>query len=260
MEALLMDNRPIGVFDSGLGGVSVLKTFVEMLPDESFVYYGDNKNAPYGEKTKQQIADLSADCCRFLQGNDVKAIVIACNTATAASIERLETEFETPILGMEPAVREADKVDGDGKILVMATRGTLSLERYNERVKELGLVGHTIEVPAGDIVLLVEGGKAQTEEMRDTVYKLLSPHSGEKVKAIVLGCTHFVQVKNIIGEVGAGIWPSVKVIDSNSVVLGQLESLLDANDMRASNKERTVTFDTSGEYDFYKPLFDKLMG
>lgn len=255
-----MDNRPIGVFDSGLGGVSVLKTFVDMLPNESFVYYGDNGNAPYGEKTKQHIADLSADCCRQLINKGAKAIVIACNTATAASIERLNDEFDLPILGMEPAVREASQIDSEGKVLVMATRGTLSLERYNERVKELGLVGQTIDVPAGDIVVLVEGGKAQSEEMRETVKGLLSPHASEKVKAIVLGCTHFVQVKNIIGEVGKGIWPGVQVVDSNSVVLKQLEQLLDENDLRGSGEgERSITFDTSGDYDFYKPLFDNLL-
>ena len=128
----------IGILDSGVGGISVLRTAVQLLPNENFIYYGDNKNAPYGPKSLEEIRSLSAHAIDHLLDQQVKALVIACNTITSAYASILREKVDLPVIGMEPAVKPASLARGDGKVLALATRATLSLEKFSRLMESYG--------------------------------------------------------------------------------------------------------------------------
>jgi glutamate racemase len=132
----LNKNSSIGVFDSGLGGLSVLATLQKLLPNESYIYVGDSKNAPYGTKSKEEVLELSRQICNQLVSLDVKAIVIACNTATSAAVNQLREEYDIPIIGMEPAVKPALR-QSKGKVAVLATEMTLKEEKFQKLIESL---------------------------------------------------------------------------------------------------------------------------
>lgn len=254
-----MDNRPIGLFDSGLGGLSVLKSFVEAMPEESFIYYGDNGNAPYGDKPVEEITRLSMDCCRFLIDRGVKVIVVACNTASAASLTAMREGFDLPIVAMEPAIRPASQMLQGGKMLVMATTNTLSLNHYQSRIREIGMVEKAINLPCREIVDMVERGQMDTPEMDGLINSLLRPLAGENVDVVVLGCTHFIHVYDTIYRIASSIWEGVKVIDGNEGTTRQLQRVLLQHGLEGGNTERYVEFHTSGEDEVYFPLFKELI-
>ena len=133
-----MQDQPIGVFDSGVGGISVLKTMRRILPNERFIYYGDNLNAPYGTRPEAEIRSLTFDSVRVLMDRGVKALVIACNTATSAAVESLRASLELPIIGMEPALKPAALSHEGGTILVMATPATLRQKKFHDLMRHYG--------------------------------------------------------------------------------------------------------------------------
>ena len=200
-------DRAIGIFDSGLGGLSVLKRLRQELPAEDFLFYGDQKNAPYGEKTEETVRALSLDAYRFLQEKGVKATVIACNTATSAAAPYLRELFpEDIIIGMEPAVKPAvedlrkdlPKKQNSRKILIMATEHTLKGERLHQLISRFGDPSQFLLLPSPGIVRLLEAGKGDSPEMEQYLHDLLLPYQKEAISSIVLGCTHFPFVKNQI--------------------------------------------------------------
>ena len=200
-------DRAIGIFDSGLGGLSVLKRLRQELPAEDFLFYGDQKNAPYGEKTEEEVRALSLDAYRFLQEKGVKATVIACNTATSAAAPYLRELFpEDIIIGMEPAVKPAvedlrkdlPKKQNSRKILIMATEHTLKGERLHQLISRFGDPSQFLLLPSPGIVRLLEAGKGDSPEMEDYLHQLLLPYQKDAISSIVLGCTHFPFVKEQI--------------------------------------------------------------
>lgn len=255
-----MDTRPIGCFDSGLGGVSVLRSFIQTLPNESYIYYGDNKNAPYGDKPVDDIIRLSMDCCDFLLDKGVKVIAVACNTATSAALTTLRAQYSLPIVAMEPAIRPAAQMLGEGKMLVMATYNTLSLDHYQNRVHEIGMDEKAINLPCGEIVEMVERGVTNSPEMHGLIRRLFAPVEGENVEVVVLGCTHFVFVRPTVEEIAGRIWPGVKVIDGNEGTARQLKRVLMENGLDCPEGSKgSVSFYTSGDAEFYRPLFQNLL-
>lgn len=194
----------IGVFDSGVGGISVLKALIRELPYENFLYYGDSANAPYGEKTTEEIQKLSMRIADHFVEEGVKAIVIACNTATsaAASLIREKYQGRMPVIGEEPALKpaaEADE-DRDSKILVMATPATLRLEKFQKLKKRLEYEAEFIPVACVGLAARIEKGNFDAPDMRELLQRLIGPYKG-KVDGIVLGCTHYPFVKKQIREV-----------------------------------------------------------
>ena len=202
-------DKAIGIFDSGLGGLSVLKRLKEELPKEDFIFFGDQKHAPYGEKSEEEVRSLSLSAYRFLQERGVKATVIACNTATSAAAPYLRELFpEDIIIGMEPAVKPAvehlqtfkDRVSRNNppKILIMATEHTIKGERLQQLISRFAHPSQFLLLPSPGIVRILEAGKGDSPEMQDYLQKLLFPYRKETISSVVLGCTHYPFVQGQI--------------------------------------------------------------
>lgn len=195
----------VGVFDSGVGGISVLRELVRELPDESFVYYGDSANAPYGEKTPQEVRELSRRIVRRLVGSGCKAVVIACNTATSAAADVLRAEMpELPIVGVEPAVKPAVLAERHGRVLVMATPMTVRLRKFRQLVGEWGNKAEVIAVPCEGLAARIERGDLEAPDLVDLIRELVGAYAGS-IDAVVLGCTHYPfvrdQIRAVLGDV-----------------------------------------------------------
>ena len=186
-----MDSRAIGIFDSGFGGISVLKDIVELMPNEDYLYYGDSANAPYGTKPIETIMTLSERCTSFLLAKDVKAIVIACNTATSVAASKLREQYPSiPIIGIEPALKPAVLWKEHDKVAVMATPATLSLPKFNDLMDHYSKDSDIYPVPCPGLADYVEKGILDGDELTEFIRGLLAPALKHNIDAIVLGCTH----------------------------------------------------------------------
>ena len=183
-------DKPIAVFDSGVGGISVLRELVKLMPEEKYLYFGDSANAPYGKRTTEEVRKLTMDAAQMLFARGCKALVVACNTATSAAIDLLRQTYpDKIIIGIEPALKvAADRFPG-GNIGVMATPVTLREEKFNRQLERFpGVTVQTIPVP--DLVELVEEGHRDDEAVESLLRPVLAPYK-DKLSAVVLGCTHY---------------------------------------------------------------------
>lgn len=216
------EKQPIGVMDSGLGGLSVLKEIINLMPNEDYVYYGDSANAPYGTKTQAEVYQLTkAVVDMFINQYHVKAIVIACNTATSAAAAQLREEYDLPIIGLEPAIKPAAIDFPNGKVIAMATELTLAGDKFEKRVHELGSNAQIIKVPAPELVEFVERGELDTPAVNEYLHQILDDKL--PADAIVLGCTHFPFEKDAILKVAG---PDVKTYDGANGAARQLKRQL----------------------------------
>lgn len=193
----------IGVFDSGVGGISVLRELIACMPNERFLYFGDSANAPYGTKPKEQIRQLALNNAKLLMDYNVKAIVVACNTATAMAIDLLRQTYpDTIIIGIEPAIKPAVRQFPQGTLAIMATPATLQGEKL-QRLMALHPHDRLLKIPAPGMVELVEAGLSDSPQMDDFLHNLLDPYVG-KLDGLVLGCTHYpfaVQsIRRVLGD------------------------------------------------------------
>lgn len=233
-------NDLIGFFDSGLGGISVLHEARRAMPNESYIFFGDNKNAPYGPRSLEEIRALSAAGIARLLDRGVKAVVIACNTVTSAYAEIVRAEHpELPIIGMEPALKPAHFARHGGKVIVLATDATLRLEKFQRLMARYG--DDTITVIGHGLVELVEAGKAQSAEAESQVRALLSPYANEQIDAVVLGCTHYPFLREHIQKV----FPDAKLFDGRDGTVQRLKSQLKEYGLRSDEAPGTVEFQTS---------------
>ncbi|MBQ8587709.1 MAG: glutamate racemase [Oscillospiraceae bacterium] len=198
-------NAPIAVFDSGMGGLSVLRRLMQEMPREDFLYFGDSANAPYGSRPTEEIRDLSLKHGERLLAEGAKALVVACNTATAAAIDELRRRYpHRIIIGIEPALKPAaDRFPG-GTVLVMATDATLREQKFAALLERYAQNVHILKCPCPGLVELVEQGQLEGEKVETSLKKLLSPHLAQRPQAVVLGCTHYPFLKKsivkIVGE------------------------------------------------------------
>ena len=248
----MSDARPIGVFDSGVGGVSVLRDLVRLLPRERFIYYGDNKNAPYGTRSEEEIRSLSLDVANWLLSRDVKAMLVACNTATSAAIQTLRERLSIPVVGMEPALKPAYELHADGKILVLATPATLRQAKFHRLYERYG--EHAVALPCPELVEFVESGRCEGDEIDAYLARRFADVQGEKLAAAVLGCTHFSFLKKALGRA----LPGVPLLDGNEGSARRLEYLLRENGTLREDGEGSVEFFTSGDEDVFLPLMRRL--
>ena len=195
-----MKTAPIGVFDSGVGGISVLKELVALLPEENYLYFGDSANAPFGEKTTEEVRKLTLQAAEMFFARGAKALVVACNTATSAAIHILrETYPDKIIIGIEPALKVATDRFPAGHIGIMATAVTLREEKLHHLLERFPQA--TVEkIGAPGLVELIESGKVDSEETEDLLKEILAPYVG-KLDALVLGCTHYPFVKETLGKI-----------------------------------------------------------
>lgn len=243
--------KPIGIFDSGVGGISVLKTASLLLPQENYIYYGDNLNAPYGTKSEDEIKKLTLDACGFLYNKGVKAIVMACNTATSAAVIMMREAYNIPVISMEPAVKPALEGRNAGKVLVLATPATVSQARYLGLIERLGAHGEVISVGCGGLVELIEKGQTDKESIHSYLAKQLAFLTEQPIGAVVLGCTHysFVEshIKSFIDNLTRSDCP---VFDGRHGTARQLQRVLKDGDMLCNTAQQ-------GQIDYYssKPDF-----
>ena len=196
-------NDYIAVFDSGVGGISVLRHLVRQLPQERFLYFGDSANAPYGTRTKEEVKNLTLAVAEKLQGRGIKALVVACNTATSAAIGELRAAYpDLTVIGIEPALKLAANMFPRGTIGVMATPMTLREEKFNSLMARFSETCTIHKLPAPGLVELVESGKADSPETEELLRKLFAPHS--HLDALVLGCTHYPFVIPVISRIFQG--------------------------------------------------------
>ena len=220
-----MDNRPIGVYDSGFGGLSVWRELCRLLPHESIVYLGDGKNCPYGGRSREEITEFATASVERLVDEGVKMVVVGCNTATTAAIATLRDIWrDMPIVGLEPAVKPACLTTQTKRIAVLATEHSLRSDmflsttaRYAEGVEVLKVVGE-------GFVDLVEAGKEGSEEAHEAVRKVVGPMLSSGIDKIVLGCTHYPFLRSHIEEVVAG--KGIDIVDSGEAVARRVEWLL----------------------------------
>lgn len=195
-------NAPIAVFDSGMGGLSVLRRLMQEMPREDFHYFGDSANAPYGSRPTEEIRDLSLKHGERLLAEGAKALVVACNTATAAAIDELRRRYpHRIIIGIEPALKPAaDRFPG-GTVLVMATDATLREQKFAALLERYAQNVHILKCPCPGLVELVEQGHLEGEAVESRLKALLSPHLAQKPQAVVLGCTHYPFLRSSIVKI-----------------------------------------------------------
>ena len=216
--------RPVGFFDSGIGGKCVLEAFQRLCPDERTVYIADTEHCPYGNRPPEEIVRLSEACVRRLLAQDCKMVVVACNTATAAAIAHLRAEHpDMPFVGMEPALKPAAMTTKSGVIAVLATAGTLKGRHYGETKARFASGVKVIAAVADEFVQLVERGETSGPEVERIVRARVEPLLEAGADRIVLGCTHFPHLKAVIEEVCAG---RAEVIDPSYAVARQARRVL----------------------------------
>lgn len=230
-----MNNAKIGVFDSGVGGLTVLKELQEALPNESFIYIGDNKHSPYGEKTYEQLLSYAREIVEYFIKKNVKMIVLACNTTSCTVLEQLQKEFSSiPIFGVTDATCQMVKRHNPKKVLVMATNATIQSQAYQKRIGE----SCTIGLPCPNLVPLIENG-ANIETLENELKTLIQPYAND-CDSIVLGCTHYPIVASNISQ----LFPFMKLYSSSDAVVEEVKNYLVEYDCQSERSEKSLVYTT----------------
>jgi len=228
-----MNNNPIGVFDSGIGGLTVLKEIIEILPNEKYIYYADTDNVPYGTKPKEEVKKYINEAVEFLISRNVKAIVIACNTATSIAVKELREKYTIPIIGIEPAVKPAVENRGNKKVLIMATPTTIKEEKLKYLLENLNAKEYVDLIAMPKLVEFAENKDFESEDAKEYIQEQLKKYNLEDYSELVLGCTHFPFFKEILLK----IFPEgTQIIDGSKGVANRLKNVLEENDLLGNNK------------------------
>lgn len=226
---------PIAVIDSGLGGVTVLRKLYKLMPNENFIYFGDSANAPYGVKKTEEIRQLTIDGVEMLMKKGAKAIVIACNTATSAAAADLRAKYPGyPIIGLEPAVKPAALSMEQPIVLVLATPLTLREEKYLKLVERFKGEATFIPLPAPELVKFIESGDLDNDDEIEYLEQILAPYAGNKVDAVVLGCTHFPFARRAIQRI---LGDEVLVFEGGKGAARHCKRLLEEADLLADEMQ-----------------------
>ena len=255
----ISSSSPIGIFDSGIGGISVLRAIREQMPEESVIYFGDQGHIPYGPRPMEQIRDFSEAITRFLLEQGAKIIVVACNTASAAALKYLREKFpKVQFVGMEPAVKPAAEHTQTGKVGVLATPATFQGALYASVVERFANGVELFQNTCNGLVQQIERGNLDSPETRRILEDALLPMLEKNIDAVVLGCTHYPFVMPLIQRI---VGENVRVIDPAPAVAKQTERLLEAKRLRNDSGSRgNLTFYTSGDLDEFKSLLPMLLG
>lgn len=232
-----MDHRPVGIMDSGLGGISVLGEMLRVLPNENFVYYGDTSHIPYGDKPPEKVFAYTHQAVDQLIEQGCKAVVIACNTATSVAAARLRQELTLPVIGMEPALKPAAMMPGQGRILVMATHVTLTQPKFQSLMQRYGQ--DAIPLPCPGLMECVEAGQMSGPRVDRLLDTLLAPYQDTPIKAVVLGCTHYPFLR---GAIAAHLPPGTPLIDGSLGTARQLKRRLQEENLASDGPGGQVTF------------------
>ncbi|WP_040254076.1 glutamate racemase [Psychroserpens mesophilus] len=223
-----MNTQPIGIFDSGIGGTSVFKEIHALLPHENSIYLADSKHAPYGNKSKQEIIELSIKNTEYLLSKNCKLIVVACNTATTNAISYLRATYDVPFIGIEPAIKPAALNTETKAVGILATKGTLSSELFHKTTDLYSNGIKVIEQVGEGIVPLIEAGKTYSNQMKALLRDYMQPMIDANIDYLVLGCTHYPYLMPLLLEM---LPKHVKIIDSGLAVAKQTKAVLDKNSL-----------------------------
>ena len=252
-----MTQQPIGVFDSGVGGLSVLHHLKAQLPHEQFVYLADQEHVPYGSRSAQEVVCFSQGIAQFFLQKKTKLIVVACNTASAAALSLLREQFDVPFVGMEPAVKPAASQTKSGKVGILATGRTFASARY-ARLTEQYAQGVTVwEDPCLGLVPEVEAGRLNSPAVRQILRQALTPMLAAGVDTVVLGCTHYPFVLPIVKEV---VGTAVTIIDPAPAVARHTDVVLRRHKLLGSSFQvGKVQFVTTGDAPTYATQISQLL-
>ena len=252
-------NSPIGIFDSGVGGLSVLRAVRALMPEESVLYFGDQGHIPYGPRPMEQIRDFSEAITNFLLERDAKLIIVACNTASAAALKFLRGKFlNMQFVGMEPAVKPAAETTQTGKVGVLATPATFQGVLYASVVERFANGVELFQNTCNGLVQQIEQGNLSGNETRRILEDALRPMLEKDIDTVVLGCTHYPFVIPLVQEI---VGEKVRVIDPAPAVAKQAKRLLEAGGMRNDSTARgSVRFYTSGDPNALESLLPVLLG
>lgn len=255
---MLLTSSPIGVFDSGVGGLSVLRAMREQMPAENIIYFGDQGHVPYGPRSMEQIQDFSEGITNFLLQKESKLIVVACNTASAAALKYLRERFsDITFVGMEPAVKPAAEITRTGKVGVLATPATFQGALYASVVERFGAGVELFQHTCPGLVGQIEKGELQSVATRAILEDALHPMLEKNIDTVVLGCTHYPFVIPLIEDI---VGDQVRVIDPAPAVARQVGRLLDAKSLRNSCEVKgNLQIFTSGTVDAVKSILPKLL-
>jgi len=254
-----MDNRPIGVFDSGVGGLTVVKEMIEMIPNESIIYFGDTARFPYGTKTAAQLQSFVVEIIDFLKEEDVKFIVIACNSASAAALKTAQELFSIPIIGViEPSAQGAVQSTRNRRVGIIGTEATIKSKAYEKAIHsfDAGIMIYSQICPR--FADFVEEGKVDTLEVKEVAGVYLDSLISAEVDTLVLGCTHYPLLSNLVGDV---MGSSVDLISSAVETAKEAKNILTRKDkLRHINKNPTHRFISTGDGEKFLNLGSRFLG
>tara|TARA_B100001248_G_C27380502_1_gene456698 strand:+ start:704 stop:1480 length:777 start_codon:yes stop_codon:yes gene_type:complete len=238
--------NPIGIFDSGIGGISILEKLKQLLPNENFIYLADNQNCPYGSKSKKEIISLSNKNCEKLIELNCKIIIIACNTSTTNSIKKLREIIAIPIIGIEPGLKPAIHYTKTKNIGILATEKTLGSKLFFETLNQNRIDDIHIHEQIGyELVNLIEEGSHSKQNIYKILEKYLVPMINKKIDCLLLGCTHYNHVKDIIEEI---IPEDIKIVDTIAPVNNRVLNILKSNNiLNKSTNKRTIKIFYNGK-------------
>ncbi len=249
-----MDSRPIGVFDSGIGGLTVVKEIMEMLPEEDIIYFGDTARVPYGTKSKETVIKYSFQCVRFLLEKNIKAIVVACNTASASSLDILQQSFDFPIVGVvEPGAVTACKVTKSGEIGIIGTEGTISSGAYEKAIININKNIKMTLKACPLFVPLAEEGWQDTDVAYLTAQSYLSNFTNSNIDALIMACTHYPLLEKTIGKI---LGDKIKLVNPAYETSKVLEYMINSNGLKNGKPHK-------GEHKYFvsdNPVKFKKMG
>jgi len=255
----IQSHAPIGIFDSGVGGLSVLRAIRVQMPEESVIYFGDQVHIPYGSRPMDQIREFSEAITKFLLGHDAKIIIVACNTASAAALKFLRQRYsDTQFVGMEPAVKPAAEHTHTGNVGILATPATFQGALYASVVERFANGVELFQNTCPGLVQQIERGNLEGEATHRILENALLPMLEKNIDTVVLGCTHYPFVIPLIQQI---VGESVRVIDPAPAVARQTARLLEARRMRNQLKANgSIQFYTSGDSEEFKSMLPILLG
>ncbi|MFA6320488.1 MAG: glutamate racemase [Candidatus Omnitrophota bacterium] len=254
----MSDSRPIGIFDSGVGGLTVVGKIQEMLPNENLVYFGDTARVPYGTKSKETVTKFSVENVEFLMEHNVKLVIVACNTASSLSLDFLKRCFRVPVIGViGPGARQAVSVTRNNRIGVIGTNATVSSGAYEKAVKKISPRYSVFTQACPLFVPLVEEGWDDKDVTKTVTQIYLKPLKGKRVDTLIMGCTHYPILKNVLKKV---MGPGVVLVDSANEVAKEARDILDASGLlNASKKAGDHRFFVSDEPNRFVRIGEKFL-
>ena len=253
-----MNNQPIGVLDSGIGGLSILKEIIKKFPHESIIYLADSLNCPYGNRPEEEIYNLSRRLVGFLVDQKAKIIVIACNTITVTCLDKLRKDFPNlPIIGTVPVIKTASLVSKKRKIGILSTIATSKSDYQKNLINKFAGDCEVLNLGTDKLVPLVEKGDLKSGELKDVLKSELWPFLNSGIDVLVLGCSHFPFLEEKMQKI---LGSKVLLLDSGAAIARQVERILTVNKTLSKKKSSSHIFYTTGDEDHFRGVIKELMG